>query len=224
MATKKTTKKVTKKTSKKKGTILITSITKAEATALYQAFGFKSAVNWSAGKMQKKLQNLDKMIEGIELTPDMQKHVNTILRSQAAGKPIEVIDKANATADKKAQKEVDDASKREDDRKAEKRSNDKTKEKKAAKKTIKKAKRIETDKKAVEASTKKKTEGKNIDAVGNRVGSIKAQIWGALTKKPKTMEKLQEEAGVKNPQTGYLNEFIKRGLAVKSDKGYALSN
>jgi len=145
MATKKTTKKVTKKTSKKKGTVLITSITKAEATDLYLAFGFKSAVNWSAGKMQKKLQNLDKMIEGIELTPGMQKHVDTILRSQAAGKPIEVIDKANATADKKAQKEVDDASKREDDRKAEKKSKV-VKEAKKAEPKEKKAKGPEEEK------------------------------------------------------------------------------
>ena len=210
--TKKTSKKVTKKTSKKKGTVLITSITKAEATALYQAFGFKSAVNWSAGKMQKKLQNLDKMIEGIELTPGMQKHVDTILRSQAAGKTIEVIDKANATADKKAQKEVDDASKREGDRKAEKKS-----------KTSKKSKKTEPKEKKAKGPKEKKT-------------TIDSATISLLKKKPISFEALCKELGeqfAKNKESlerttktrlhGYIEK--KHGLKVKkTEKGLYFIN
>ena len=203
MATKKTTKKVTKKTNKKVGTVLISSITKAEAAELYQAFGFKSAVNWTAGKMQKKLRNLDKMIEGIELTPAMQKHVNTILQSQAAGKTIEVIGRAEAAADKKAQKEVDDAAKREVERKAEKKS------KKAEKAAPK-------EKKTVSDEKKSKVEK---DKVGNRIGTIKANVFAALSKKAKTHEEIIKEAGSERPQTGYLKQFILNGLCVKTADG-----
>jgi len=215
MATKKTKKKVTKKTSKKKGIVLISSITKAEATELYQAFGFKSAVNWTAGKMQKKLRNLDKMIEGIELTPAMQKHVNTILQSQAAGKTIEVIGRAEAAADKKAQKEVDDAAKREVERKAEKKSKDKAKTQPKDKKTAKKSKKAESkDKKPTINSVTVELLRKNhlsIEQIIKGVSKVFPERADSLqrTMKGRIGKYLEEIEGVKLQQDDKGRFFIK---------------
>jgi len=192
--TKKASKKVVKKVSKKKtSTKLIESIENLQAIEIFEALGFKTANKWTAARLESKLKNLKSLAEGTEVSSEIQKMINSILKTQKADKVVKVIDVENAAEDKKLEKEVKAAGKRAKTKKEEK----KSKGKKEKKVKVKKEK-------------KEKTE------------TIKSKLFAALRKKPKTHQQLIKEIGSEKPQSGYLNLFVKQGLAIKSDKGYSL--
>jgi hypothetical protein len=113
---------------------------------------------------------------------------------------------AEATAEKSTKKNKKN-------KKSKKKDSEDTTEKSTKKKKGKK-------KKAAEAEAAPKS---GADKFGCRKGTIKAQINKALTKKYKTMATILEETGIENPQTGHLNDLVKRELVIKGDKGYKLA-
>jgi len=129
------------------------------ARMIYEALGFKTAHNWNAAKLTKKLEKLDTVIEGAELDKKNLKKVNEILRAQNKGHKVIVIDVDDIAADKRRAKDVTSAQKRVAARNKEKKSKTAKNEKVAAKKNADKSKAKKQDKKAVAASDKKKKPG-----------------------------------------------------------------
>jgi hypothetical protein len=62
--------------------------------------------------------------------------------------------------------------------------------------------------------------GEGVDEFGNRKGTAMAKVNSLLSKKPKTMAELVEEAGLKDTCYNHLNKLIGKGLVVKMEKGY----
>ena len=195
------------------------SITKTRAIKIFEALGFKTACNWDAARLQKKIENLPNLVEGAKLDDKTQKRINVVLKALKDGRKVAVVDVEDAAADKKRGKAVEDAAQRESGRKAEKKAKDRKVEVKEDDKPDAKPKTKKKTKKVVTTASKEK---KDVDKFGARPGSIKAAINAVLTKKPKTMEQLLKDAKVANPQSGHLKNLIEAGHVKKSDKGFAL--
>ena len=201
-------------------------VTKEDAIALFGALGFGTAKKWDVARLQKKLNALDEAPEdelGDEQLDDLldeilsTKEGNVIVVDEDA-KPDEDYEETEVEAKKeKSKKKTTKKSKKEKPAKKVKKEKPAKKEKKTKDKKEKKTK-VKQEKKNKPA---KKTEVKK-DKFGNRKGSIAAAINAALTKRPKTMEQLQEDANVENQQNGHLKKLIEAGYAKKTDKGYAL--
>lgn len=194
-----------KKKDKKKFTGQV-SLTRARK--IFQALGFKTAGNWNEVRLTKKIQNLPDLAEGAKLDDKMQKRVNTICNAIKAGKKVVVINLEDVAVDKKRASYVEETVKRDTEKKKEKKA---AKEKKTKKKST-------TTKKA-------KTAGKTgIDKFGSRIGSDTSKINASLSKKPKKMSQLMEDAGVEGTHYTHLNKLIKAGYVKKSDKGFVLAS
>ena len=186
------------------------------ARMIYVALGFKTADNWSAIQLTKKLPKLDTLVEGAELDKKNLKKVNEILRAQAKGRKIIVVDVDDVAADKKRDQVVKDAAKRETKRKSEKKVKSAKKEKTSAKKKSKK-------KAVAKKQTKRIAEKVDLDKYGSRKGSATSKINAVLSKKPKKMVQLVKEAKISGTHYEHLNRLIKDRVVKKSDKGYALA-
>lgn len=186
------------------------------ARMIYAALGFKTAGNWSATQLTKKLPKLGTIIEGVDLDRKNLKKVNEILRAQNKGRKVIVVDMDDVAADKKRDQAVKDAAKRETKRKAEKKVKTSKKEKASAKKKVE-------AKKSAKKTAKRIAEKVDLDKFGSRKGSAYAKINTVLSKKPKKMSQLVKEAKVSGTYYEHLNKLIKDRVAKKSDKGYALA-
>ena len=194
------------------------SITKTRAIKIFEALGFKTASQWDAGRLQKKIVKLPELVEGAALDDKTQKRINVVLKALGQGREVTVVDVDDATADKKRGKDVDDAAKRETERKVEKKDKDKKKVKKEEKKTVKKEKAKKQAKKAVAAGKEKK----GLDKFGSRKDSNGAKINAALGKKPKKMKQLMDDTGLESSFYNHLNKLVEAGHAKKSEKGYSI--
>jgi hypothetical protein len=183
---------------------------------IYKALGYKTADNWSAAQLTKKLPKLDTLIEGTELDKKNLKKVNEILRAQAKGRKVIVVDMDDVAADKKRGQSVKAAAKRETKRKAEKKEKTAKKEKTSAKKKVK-------AKKDAKKQTKRIAEKVDLDKFGSKKGSTNAKINACLSKKPKKMSQLVKEAKISGTCYTHLSSLIKDRVVKKSDKGYALA-
>ena len=197
------------------------SITKTRAIKIFEALGFKTACNWDAARLQKKIENLPNLVEGAKLDDKTQKRINVVLKALKDGRKVAVVDVEDAVADKKRGKAVEDAAQRESERKAEKKAKGKTKVKEDDKPVAKAKTKKKTKKKAKKAvvSTKEK---KDVDKFGSRKGSDAAKVNAALGKKPKKMKQLMADAGLESSFYNHLNKLVEAGHVVKSDEGYAI--
>jgi len=220
----------------------ILEITKSRAVKIFEDIGFQTANKWDSIRLQKKLMNLESLVEGTKLSAKGKKRVDEILQARSDGKEVVVTTAEEKVADAKAGKAVQDALKRETERKVNRKKKSKKEKEKVdveenkseSKSGGKMSKSKKTAKKKIEKSTKsksktaaaksKKEDAKDIklDKFGSRVGTIQAKINSALTKKPKTMGQLLEISGVKNQQNGHLKNLINAGFVKKTEKGYTL--
>lgn len=122
------------------------TVTKNRAIKIFEALGFKTANKWDTARLQKKLIKLEMLVEGAELDKKNQKRVNEILRAQKKGRKVTVIDVENAAANKQRERDVEEARKREKQRKTEK-----------GKQSVKKEK-VEVEKKLKKTAAAKKQE------------------------------------------------------------------
>ena len=103
----------------------------------------------------------------------------------------------------------------------------KTKTKKVTKKVaVVVKKKTKTAKKKVTKKTAKKKVAKNkeiFDRFGSRKGTNRAKINDALGRKPKTMDMLKKDTGLKDSYSTHLKSLIKAGYVEKTDKGYSLT-
>lgn len=186
------------------------------ARMIYEALGFKTAGNWSAAQLQKKLLKLDTLVEGTELDKKNLKKVNEILRHQAKDRKVIVIDVDDAAADKSRSQAVKNAAKREVKRKAEKKVKTAKKEKTSAKKKVK-------AKKVAKKTAKRIAEKVDLDKYGSKKGSTNAKVNAVLSRKPKKMSQLVKESKISGTCYSHLSNLIKDRVVKKSDKGYALA-
>ena len=210
------------KKKKKKGKKFTGEVTKTRVVKIFLALGFKTADKWDAVRLQKKIQNLPDLIEGAKFTTKMQKRVDRILNFLSQGQKIIVVDVEDATADDKRKQEIKNAAERETKRKIEKKAKDKSKVKAEVKKTEKKDKSKKQAKKAVAASKEKK----NIDKFGSQEGSDIAKVNAQLSRKPKTIKQLCDEAGLEVAGKYYNNlnyKLVKEGLVKRDGKLYWLA-
>jgi len=112
------------------------TITKIRAIKIFEALGFKTADKWDVTRLQKKLGNLNMLIEGTELDEKNQKKVNEILRAQKNGLKVTVIDVENAERDRQQEREIRDALERGRERTAEKKARAAKNEEKDAVKNV----------------------------------------------------------------------------------------
>lgn len=133
------------------------TVSRNRAIKIFEALGFKTASQWDAARLQKKLVKLDTLVEGAVLDKKTQKRVNEILRAQKRGRKVTVVDTEDAAADKKRGQAVKDSQKRTANAKAEKKVKAEKKEKSAAKK---KTKDVEATKKQEKRIAEKKESGK----------------------------------------------------------------
>lgn len=136
------------------------NITLTRAIKIFEALGFKTAGKWDAKRLEQKITNLPTLVEGAELTPKIQKRVNTVLRALKRGQKITVIDVEDIEPGKKRDKAVKDAEKREVERKSEEKVDTKKKAKASKKKAAKKEVAKKQAKEAVAATKKKGKERK----------------------------------------------------------------
>ncbi len=149
----------------------------------------------TAGKWSSKRMGgkLANLPEMVDVAKVKNDRVKAILKEIAGASSIEVV---SATPEKKTNTKS-------------------TKKKKAAKKKT----TAESVSKEKETKKQKKT---GLDKFGSRKGTIQARINAVLTKRPKTMQQILDDAEVDNPQSGHLNNLIKAKHIVKSEKGFAL--
>ncbi len=198
-------------------------ITMKRAVLIFTALGFKTADQWDIARIQKKLGKLHNLIEGAKLDTKTQKRVNEILRLQESGEKVIVVNPDNAVSNKRLDKDLAAAAKREKERKAEKRSKDKKTVEKTTKKVSKKtAKKVS---KKTAKKTSKKTESKPVvrDKFGSKKGSSPSKINAAITRKPKLMAQLVKDAGVSCTYYEHVKKLIADGHVEKTDKGFRLT-
>ena len=192
-------------------------VSKNRVVKIFEALGFKTAGQWDAARLQKKLLKLNTLIEGAELDVRTQKRVDEILRAQNESQTVKVIDTEDVVDDKRREKEVNDGIKRKEDERKEKMAK-KAKTDKKVKKATKKAKKTTKTTQKKKEATKKET-----DKFGSRKGSSMAEINAALSKKPKKMADLVKDAGATGTYYEHLKKLIKAGHVKKSDKGFSLA-
>ncbi len=149
----------------------------------------------TAGKWSSERMEtkLAKLPEAVDIKLVKNSKVEAILKEIINASSVEVV---SATPEKKTKTKL-------------------TKKKKAAKKKIT-AGSVSKEKEI------KKQEKTGLDKFGSRKGTIQARINAILTKRPKTMQQILDDAEVDNPQSGHLNNLIKAKHIVKSEKGFAL--
>lgn len=93
-------------------------------------------------------------------------------------------------------------------------------------KTIKNAPSVKAEKKTPAKKVKAESNGEAVgtDKFGTRLGTKQAAINAILSKKPKKMKQIMEEAGMEESFYNYCNALVKEGYVVKTDDGYALAS
>jgi chromatin remodeling complex protein RSC6 len=196
---------------------------------IFESLGFKTANGWDVPRLQRKLAKLESLVEGSELDDKTQKRVNGILGAQGNGQRVVIVDSDAETANKRAQKEVDESAERERTRKEEKKEKTVKKEKRAANTKEKKAaadkKRAAAtkDKKAKKTAERKAKSTVKVDKFGSREGSNNARINAVLSRKQKKMSELVQEAGISGTCYDHLKKLIADGKVVKGEKGFKLA-
>ena len=194
------------------------------ARMIYKALGFQTAGNWSAASLQKKLEKLDTLIEGADLDKKNLKKVNEILSAQAKGRKVLVVDIDDVAADKKREQDVDDAKKRESQRRVEKKEKTATKEKASVKKKVEGERTAKKAKAAVAAKQKDKKPGiimSVLEFVENDSPISEKKILSLLKKRfpdknPESMERtisrvpnyLSREKGIKKLGINDKGQFV----------------
>lgn len=191
----------------KKSVKKVMIITRERALKLFSYFNYKTAGKWSSKRMEGKLAKLP---ESIDINLVKNDKVKIILQELTNASSIEIASIEKKTEAKSVKEKIE--------KRTGKKATKKTAEKKVGKKSEKKS---EKKKKTVEK--KKQKSGKDVDKFGSRKGTIQAKINAVITKRPKTMDQLLEDAEVTNPQSGHLNNLIKDGWIIKSEKGFALT-
>ena len=107
-------------------------VTKNRVVKIFEALGFKTAERWDIHRLQKKLVELEMLVEGAKLDDKTQKRVNEILSLQKKGRKVIVFDPDDADADKKRGQDVEAAQKRATTKKVEKKEKTKRETDKAA--------------------------------------------------------------------------------------------
>jgi len=130
------------------------TITKIRAIKIFEALGFKTADKWDVTRLQKKLGNLNMLVEGTGLDEKNQKKVNEILRAQKNGLKVTVIDVENAERNRQQEREIRDALERGRERAAEKKARAAKNEEKDAVKNV--AESVVAKKQATRIAGKKK--------------------------------------------------------------------
>lgn len=209
----------------------IVTVTREQAVNLFVSLGLKTASKRSDKELLNKLQKINTLVDETTDTGDdaLNDLLDDILQAETIkmefkedkevteGKPAVKGKKKKVKVSSLATSPTEEATK----------AYEKKTKKKAKAQPKAKAKTAGKKKKAAKA----KAEGKNkttkkssteVDKYGARLGTIKARIYACMSKKPKTMKELMAEAGIDTIQHGYINELIKKGLAEKTEKGYAL--
>jgi len=199
------------------------TIKRKTAVKIFEALGFKTATKWNAKRMAAKLGNLEDLTDGVDIEdPKMASMIKKIVKAdkviigestKTEEAPVEEKKTSKKKSAKKSKKKAKKADKEVETPKKKK------KEKKSAKKSDKKKSAKKTDKKT---SAKDK---KGMDSFGSRIGTNNAVINKCISKKPKNMKEIVEQAGLSGSFYNHLNKLAEKGLIKKNDdKKYSLNS
>jgi len=202
-------------------------VTRDAVVEMFQSIGFKTADQWSAKKIQVKVNNLQEFLADTKLPEEIMDDKNHLLNkiakaldadekvevegaeelaeSKTSGKPAVTVHKAEKT--KKAKKHETETG-----------TQDEEEDVKKDKKVVKTAKTKKADK-----VVKEKKAGAEKDKFGCRVGTTAAAINKALTTKPQTMRQLMAKAGSEGTVYNHMKALVEAGHVKKTDEGYALT-
>lgn len=199
------------------------TIVRADAVALFAALGFKTAGKWAKGRMIDKLKDLAGMVQdgGISVPEDEDdaERLNKMLKKIAGAKgAVNVV----ASLPDESEELEDDFTEEEHAEMLEEELEEEEEEQKPAK--AKRAKKARTKASAEEDEQEEQSaaEENGKDRFGYRKGTKVSRFLACLSTKPKTVEMLCEEAGVKQ-QRGSLPGLIEQGIVVKEGRTYRLS-
>lgn len=204
-------------------------LNKKYAMALFVGLGFKTADGWSPKKMEVKLNRLPRLVdedaevEDKKLNKIFQQVKEAVEKKEAITIAKSDEEKEEDAKEEKAAKVETEAAEKEEkkSKKSSKKDEEEAEEEKPAKKSSKKDEEEKPAKK--EKKAPKEKDGDKWDALGCRIGSQSAKINEALGKKPKTIEELAKETGLKVGRVqNHVRAHVAKGSIIKSDKGYAL--
>ena len=181
-------------------------VDETQARKMTTSLGYASAGGWPTAKLAAVLNRLDQADGLREVEGDDKQLFDSVLKALKAGKEIAVTTEkdgvvATVLADTPRKKMK------------------KQKEPKSAGK----GKEVPKKEKTAKKTKLNNGESVEVDKFGSRLGTERAKVNTRLSKEPKTVQQLADEAGLKNTYfRKHLASLISEGFVVKTKDGYKL--